>query len=437
MDLINTNHIRKPASAKVNGCTGKAKTHQRYESLIDLDDSIEVPSDPQTFNTTYEDLERKAVQREKEQKRKLATNRDKKKQAESGVIGVEILHNPQKHNLQEIQTTDVGEQAFRDEPGKFSGQPPKSRTITKKEKEVLNKTRENLAPSIEYIGQCIALPPLQERQDKLRYYEYPDRKAHQYSVEYLLKLRYKCTLDVSPDFLVLLDDICLGSNMRGPDVYWYFDFISRTTDGTFILNLIRSLYWPTTGPTPHNQKPEFSDRRTMLISGGEDFADLIAEQLSEMGTGRQVAVVHGDRSAQDNKTQATAFRNGARNILVCTFPWAQQFLEENVGQIVIYRTQGKNQTAGQARKAINLLVADIESAKATDKLKRSVMARVVLGPDEGSVAKSVAKKLTHVGARCVTPIDLVERIFPLDPQSREEAFLTPLPEQRKAGARQH
>ena len=413
LDTVGSDKRKEMVSPEFKEVMSQFSKIRREESLIDLGDSVEVPFDPQILLATNGEQRRNVAQQVKEQETQSAKDKRVEKWIKNASVEVGIFTDAGAQKAK-FKTATIDDEGFKDEPGKFAGPPPKSRTITRIEKEALNKTEEIIHSTVKHVGRSTALSPVRGRPDTSKR-SYPDTtklRLHQYSVEYLLKLRHKGTDNVSSNFVAALKDIW-GRKHSSPQVHWYLDFIQPDEDGkAWILDLIRSLYWPNTGPTPRNQKPEFSARRTVLVSGGEDFADLIGEQLSNMGTGRQVAIVHGDRSPQDNKTHATAFRNGARNILVCTFPWAQQFVEDNVGQIVMYRARGRNQTAGQARKAMNRLVQDIESAKATGKLGGSVMARVVFGPDEGSVAKSVANKLAHVGARCVTPLEMVNRVFP-------------------------
>lgn len=243
--------------------------------------------------------------------------------------------------------------------------------------------------------------------EKIPYYRSSERKSGQYNIDYLLKLGKQCTAPIAPDFRFKIEDIRLGNSRSPPEVYWYFEFPfegHKHDDQALILRLLKALH------SPRNpQMPEFHRRRTLLVSGSGDFADLLAEQITELGQGLQVAVVHEDRGAQDNKNQAASFRNGARNIMACSIAWAEHFLEDKIGQIILHRLKGSG-SARESVKATKEFLANIQRIK--DSLTQSIMVRVIFSPDEKRMARVLASELRTIKAECVTPLSTIEKHFP-------------------------
>ena len=370
------------------------KTTIDTDQLIDLTDSLEVHSDLWQANDYYgEDLRRAALTKERSNSVVFASV------AKSDVQG-------QHHFDLGVETSNISAAKSKEnaKPDKFStGKSSHVRALTKHEQAVLSKTIQSLNSRIETMAEQQGPGGAKHTSE--------EAKAYQYSIEYLEKLRYKCKAPISPGFRLALQEPDLALPGTPPDIYWYFELIASGPSGLVFPQLLKMLFMPHCR-NAHGPQSDYNRRRTLLVSGRHDYADMIAEQLADVGTGRQVSLIHDNRGSQLNKNEASAFRSGSRDILVCTMNWAAQFLTENVRQIVLYRMRAPDQSGAQAKKELRNFLTEIEGIKKKKKLVKSIRVKILFGPDEAAFKTIVEKVLRISEATCVDSLEKLESFFP-------------------------
>ena len=364
------------------------------DQLIDLAGSLEVSSDLWQVNDHYgEDLRRAALAKERGH-------------------SVALADGP-KSDVQRGQDLDLGIGTSKTSAAKMDGKAAldrrpdgktsNPRTLTKQEQAVLSSTVQSLNSRIGTM--------FQQQNTGIRKHLPEEAKAYQYSIEYLEKLRHKYKAAISAGLGLTLQENNLEVQGTKPDIYWYFRLSPWGLPGIFTSQLVKMLYLPHDRKAQGSQS-DYNRRRTLLVSGRHDYADMVAEKLADMGTGRQVALIHDDRGSQANKNAATAFRSGSRNILVCTMNWAGQFLTENVCQLLLYRFRAPDQSGAQAKKELKALLTEIEGIKKDNKLVRSMRVKILFGSEE-SAFKTVVEKVLRVSqATCVDKLEMLESFFP-------------------------